>query len=294
VPVQDHALSKTRTGRFWVYCGDRDHPYSVYDYTPSRKRDGPAEFLKNFTGYLQADAFGGYDGIYAGSGGAIVEVACWAHARRKFHEAQRTAGRTAHEALARIGQLYALERELKDLCAGAWNELSRDERDSRLAAARQERAAPLLEAFRTWLAGEAARALPKSPIGQAIAYTRSNWAALCRYTEQGYLAIDNNTSERTLRPAAIGRKNWLFVGNDQGGRTAAVLFTMIASAKANCADPFAYLRDVLTRLPSLLVRSAASGETRDVLPARPDLAAFLPDRWLAAHPDARFTPNRPA
>src|SRR5262249_32937635 len=150
----------------------------------------------------------------------------------------RTAGQTAHEALARIGQLYALEREFK----GA--------DDDRRQAARGQRAVPLLESFQTWLDGEAARALPKSPIGQAISYTRSNWAALCRYTDKVYLAIENNRSERSWRPAAIGRKNWLFVGNDQGGRTAAVLFTMIASAKANSADPFAYLRDLLTRLPA--------------------------------------------
>ncbi len=149
-----------------------------------------------------------------------------------------------------------------------------------------------MDSFQKWLADEAARALPKSPIGQAISYTRSNWAALCRYTEQGYLAIDNNLSERTLRPAAIGRKNWLFVGNDQGGRTAAVLFTMIASAKATGVDPFAYLRDVLTRLPSVLVSRAATGESRDLSPARPDLAEFLPDRWLRTHPDARFVQNR--
>ncbi|MBI2825954.1 MAG: IS66 family transposase, partial [Planctomycetia bacterium] len=168
LPVLDPTLPHTRTGRLWVYCGDRDHPYAVYDYTASRKRDGPAAFLKNFTGYLQADAFGGYDGIYAGSGGKIVEVACWAHARRKFHEAQRTAGRLAHEALVRIGQLYTIERELREACAGAWNDLARDEQDTRIAQVRQERARPLLALFRAWLDAQAAQALPKSPIGQAI------------------------------------------------------------------------------------------------------------------------------
>jgi transposase len=281
VPVQDHSLPHTRTGRFWVYVGDADHPYSVYDYTPSRKRDGPAEFLQDFRGYLQADAFGGYDGIYAGSQGAILEVACWAHARRKFHEAQRTAGVSAHEALARIGQLYAVEREFKEACANAGSKLPRDQQYARIAAARQQRALPLLQSLRAWL--DTLRPLPKSPLGQATAYTLSNWDALCRYTEQGFLAIDNNTSERTLRPAAIGRKNWLFVGGDQGGQTAAVLFTMIASAKANAVDPFAYLRDVLAELPILLAAAA---------PAMPDLTQFLPDRWRANHPDARFVLNR--
>jgi transposase len=282
VPVLDPTLPHTRTGRFWVYCGDEAHPYSVYDYTPSRRRDGPAEFLTNFTGYLQADAFGGYDGIFAGSQGQILEVACWAHARRKFHEAQRSAGRIAHEAMARIGQLYALERELKESCRGAWAELSRDQQQARIAAARRERAVPLLASFRGWLDTQAAHALPKSPVGQAIGYALSNWEALARYPEQGYLAIDNNLSERTLRPAAIGRKNWLFVGGDQGGRTAAAWFTMIASAKACGVDPLAWLRDVLTELPKF----PASG------PSVPDVTDLLPDRWLLAHPAARFHPNR--
>lgn len=284
VPVLDPLLPHTRTGRFWVYCGDAEHPYSVYDYTPSRQRDGPAQFLTGFRGYLQADAFGGYDGIYAGSGGAIQEVACWAHARRKFHEAQRTAGSSAHEALARIGQLYAIERELSEACAGTWGELARDERYVRIATVRRERAAPLLTSLRAWLDAQKVSALPKSPIGQAISYTLSNWEALVRYTEQGYLAIDNNLAERTLRPATIGRKNWLFAGNDRGGSTAAVLFTMIASAKGCGADPFAWLRDVLAQLPALVAAH----------PAAPDVTDLLPDRWRHAHPDAHFSTNRSA
>jgi hypothetical protein len=293
VPVVDPTLPHTRQGRFWLYFGDRNHPYAVYDYTPNHKRDGPARFLANYQGYLQADAFGGYDGIYAGSGGKIVEVACWAHARRKFYEAQRSAGAVAHEALARIGQLFAIERELKEVrhgesaegttCAGSWSELSGDERAERIAAVREERAKPLLESFGQWLHERHAKALPKSPIGQAIAYALSNWKALCRYTEDGDLAIDNNLAERTLRSQAIGRKNWLFAGNDNGARTAAVLYTMIASAKANGVDPYAYLRDLYTRLPVL----AAAGQI-----AEADLTALLPDEWLKAHPEATFTPNR--
>lgn len=284
-PVLDPTLPHTRTGRFWVYCGDWAHRYSVYDYTASRKRDGPARLLSGYEGYLQADAFGGYDGIYAGSGGKIVEVACWAHARRKFHEAQRSAGRAAHEALARIGQLYALERQLQQACDGPWSELTREEQHARTAAARQEQALPLLMSLRAWLDAQAAGALPKSPIGQAVSYALSNWLALCRYTEQGYLAIDNNLSERTLRPAAIGRKNWMFLGNDQGGRTAAVLFTMVASCKANGVDPFAWLRDVLADLPTRLAAAR---------PKPPDVTDLLPDRWLQAHPAARLPTNRPA
>lgn len=284
VPVLDPTLPRTRTGRFWVYCGDEAHPYSVYDFTPSRKRDGPAEFLQGYQGYLQADAFGGYDGIYAGSAGKIVEVACWAHARRKFHEAERSAGRLAHEALARIGQLYALERELKQTCAAAWSEVSREEQSARIAQARQEHALPLLQALNTWLNEQQRTALPKSPLGQAIGYARSNWQALVRYPEQGYLAIDNNLAERTLRPAAIGRKNWLFAGNDQGGHTAAVLFTTIASAKTCGVDPFAWLRDVFAHLPALIAAQ----------PAAPDITDLLPDHWRQSHPNAHLPTNRPA
>jgi hypothetical protein len=283
VPVLDPSLPHTRQGRFWLYFGDRNHPYAVYDYTPNHKRDGPARFLANYQGYLQADAFGGYSGIYTGSGGKIVEFACWAHARRKFYEAQRSAGAVAHEALARIGQLFAIERELTEACAGSWSELSGDERAERIAAVRQERARPLLETFGQWLCERHAKALRKSPIGQAIAYALSNWTALCRYPEDGDLAIDNNLAERTLRSQAIGRKNWLFAGSDNGACTTAVLYTMIASAKANGVDPYAYLRDLYTRLPLL----AAAGEI-----AEADLTALLPDEWLKTHPEATFTPNR--
>ena len=283
VPVLDPRLPHTRQGRFWLYFGDRNHPYAVYEYTPNHKRDGPARFLVNYQGYLQADAFGGYDGIYAGSGGKIVEVACWAHARRKFYDAQRSAGAVAHEALARIGQLYSIERELREACAGAWSELSGDERAERIAAVRAERARPRLESFGQWLRERHAKALPKSPIGQAIAYALSNWIALGRYTEDGDLAIDNNLAERTLRPCAIGRKNWLFAGSDNGARTAAALYTMIASAKANGVDPYAYVRELYTRLPVL----TSAGQI-----AEADLAALLPDEWLKAHPQATFTPNR--
>jgi transposase len=261
VPVLDASLPHTRTGRFWVYVGDRRHPYVVYDYTPSRKRDGPAEFLKGYEGYLQADAFGGYDGIYTGSQGKIREVGCWAHARRKFFEAKETASRLAHEALVRIGELYALERQAQEA------ELSAEE----IRGVRQEQALPKLAAFRGWLEELRLDALPKSPIGIAARYALANWQALVRYCEDGELAIDNNVAERAVKPCAIGRKNWLFCGSDGGGRTAAILFTMTASAKRNDLDPFAWLRGVLTQLP--LLRAAGT------LPPDELLHPLLPDVW---------------
>jgi transposase len=258
VPVWDPTLPHTRTGRFWVYIGDARHPYVVYDYTPRRTRDGPEEFLKGFRGYLQADAFSGYDRICAGSG--VIEVACWAHVRRKFYESRTSAPVPAHAALARIRQLYKIEHAAAELPA--------DDR----RALRQRDALPLLNAFEGWLAEQGRQVLPKSPIGQAIAYARSNWAALLRYTEHGELSIDNNLAERMLRAQALGRRNWTFLGSDRGGRTAAVLYSLTGTCKHHDIDPFAYLQDILRRLPTH--------------PAD-QLDELLPDVWFASHSSAR-------
>jgi transposase len=258
VPVWDPTLPKTRTGRFWVYVGDVRNPYVVYDYTPRRTRDGPEKFLGGFRGYLQADAFSGYDRMCAGPD--VKEVACWAHVRRKFFESRTSAPVPAHAALARIRQLYKIEAAAK--------ELSAEER----RAVRLRDSVPSLTAFGDWLTEQGRHALPKSPIGQAIAYAQSNWAALIRYTESGDLSIDNNLAERMLRAQAIGRRNWTFLGSDRGGRTAAVLYSLTGTCKRHDIDPFAYLQDVLRLLPS---RPADR------------LDEFLPDVWLASHPSAR-------
>jgi transposase len=259
VPVWDPTLPKTRTGRFWVYLGDVLNPYCVYDFTPRRTRDGPERFLKGFAGYLQADAFSGYDRICAGS--KVIRVACWAHARRKFYDARRTDPRPAHQALARIGQLYKIE----DAC----KELSADER----AAIRQRDAVPLLKSLGEWLDEQARKALPKSPVGRAVAYARNQWPDLQTYTLDGELSIDNNLSERNVRAQALGRKNYLFVGSDRGGRTAATLYSLVGSCKRLRVDPFAYLKDILERLPTH--------------PAD-RLGELLPDDWVAANPHARI------
>jgi transposase len=258
VPVWDLTLPQTRTGRFWVYIGDVRHPYVVYDYTPRRTRDGLEQFLKGFRGYLQADAFSGYDRMCAGPD--VIEVACWAHVRRMFFEARTSAPVLAHTALARIRQLYAVE--------GAAEGLSAEGR----RALRQRDSVPLLTAFEEWLTEQGRHVLPKSPIGQAIAYAQSNWAALCRYPEHGELSIDKNLAERTLRAQAIGRRNWTFLGSDRGGRTAAILYSMTGSCKHHDIDPFAYLTDILRRLPSH--------------PAQ-QLDELLPDAWFTSHPSAR-------
>lgn len=267
VPVLDERQNKTRQGRLWTYIGDAAHPYVVFEYTPDHTRAGPAKFLEHFAGYLQADAFNGYDAIFTGSSGRIIEVACWAHARRKFFEARTTDPARGHEALARIRQLYDVEDEVRKLT----DEAAR-------AAYRQQHAVPLLTAFREWLDREVDVVLPKSPMGHAMAYTLSNWDALLRYPQAGFLAIDNNVSERTLRAIGIGRKNWMFVGSDKGGATAAVLYGVIATCKRHGIDPFFYLQDLFGRI-------AACPPDR--------LADLLPDRWAAARRAAAEAPPSP-
>jgi transposase len=265
VKLLDPSLRQARTARFWVYIGDARHPYSVYDFTTSRERDGPAKFLAGFRGYLQADAYGGYNGIFLKSDGAIQEVACWTHCRRYWWEARTSDSRRAHQALAYIARLYKIEEQL----AGASDDQRRE--------ARQQHARPVLEQFGQWLDREQHEVLPKSPIAAAFTYTRNQWQALQRYTEAGFLSIDNNLSERTVKTPAIGRKNWLFVASETGGHRAARLFSLTASCKANCVEPFAYLRDIFACLP--LLGDSPSAEQLDEL---------LPDRWLAAHPEHRW------
>jgi transposase len=262
VPIQDDQRDTTRKGRLWIYLGDRDHAYNVFAYTPSRARDGPQTFLADFRGHLQADAFSGYDGIY--TNGQVQEVACWAHARRKFYEARTSDAARSHQALARIGRLYDLERAAKE--QSERDELSVEQADALRLHLRQEQAVPELTALRHWLNEQAIPALPKSPMGQAINYAVNQWDALVRYTTAGFLAIDNNAAERALRAIAIGRKNWLFCGSDKGGHTAATLFTMTSTCQRHRLDPFAYLRDVLPQL-------AAGPQSAE------SLAALLPDRW---------------
>jgi hypothetical protein len=197
-------------GRFWVYIRDAASPYDVYDFTENRKPDGPARFLVNYAGYLQADAFSGYDGIYTGSDGQILKVACWAHARRKFFEARSSSPAEASLILQMVRRLYEVE------------DRARPVDDAARAALRQAEAVPVLERLREERDRLSSRLLPKSALGQAVTYSLNQWRALCRYTEDGRLTIDNNVAERRLRDQAVGRKNWLFLGNDEAGPRAAV------------------------------------------------------------------------
>jgi len=259
VKVLDPELDHTRTGRFWAYVGDDRHRYAVYDYTPSRKRDGPEAFLKDYRGVLQADAFGGYDGIFLKSNGKILEAACCAHARRKFFDVRETAPALAHQGLAFFNRLYAIEHDAEALSPDARRAL------------RQAQSVPILNDMHVWLNEQLRELRPKSSVAGAIRYSLKNWDALCRFTSDGNIPIDNNRTERTLRDQAVGRKNWLFLGSDTGGRTAAVLYSLVASAKRHHLDPQAYLTDVLRRLPAVTNPLA--------------LRDLLPDRWATSHPE---------
>ena len=234
IPVQDASREHCRTGRIWAYVSTGG---VVYDATADRCRDGPMNFLKHFRGYLQCDAYAGYDELFRASGGGIVEVACWAHARRKFVEAEKTAPALAHEAVARIKQLYAVEHEAKALDA------------SSRAALRQQKATPLLAALKQWLDRERSKAIPRTPIADAFTYLANQWDALNVYTRDGRLAIDNNAAERAIKPFAIGRKNWMFFGSDRGGRVLATLSSFTATCELFRINPWNWLRDTLTRLP---------------------------------------------
>ena len=330
VDVLDKNRQATRTGRFWVYLGDREHPHIVFDYTASRSRDGPVKFLgswgKDGKVYLQADAFGGYDGIYiapasdapgadaivtnataaltvdpvgvpaaphasdapmgsdasvehgptrvdrasvlinaflsaiAALKAGIVEVACWAHARRKFYEARNSDPARSAQAMAYIRLLYDVEDRAKE----------KNLDPAARAALRQQLAVPRLAQFKAWLEtqqlSEGGGVLPKSPMGQAITYALNQYNALCVYVSDGDLAIDNNAAENTLRRIAVGRKNWLFCGSDAGGQTAAILFSLIATCERHRVNPFEYLRDVLGRIASQPMSR---------------LADLLPGQWKA-------------
>jgi transposase len=270
VKLQDPVTHQLSTARLWGYLGDSDHPDNVFDFTVNRKRDGPQRFLASYQGYLQADAFTGYDGLYlpqvSDGQPRIYEVACNAHARRKFYEARDSDMLRSHQALAYYRQLYELERQAQTL---AFSESQRYQM-------RQDLAVPILNQLHTWLVGQRAEVLPKSPMAEAIGYALNNWAALRRYTEAGFLSIDNNVAEREMKRIAIGRKNWLFVGSAQGGRTAAVLFSFTSTCARLRIEPWSYLEEVLRRLPTM-----AAGE----------LGELLPQRWQASRAAAASSPS---
>lgn len=234
VPILDASRTETRRGYLWAYIGDRRTV--VFDYTPTHSRDGPVAFLGDYAGYVQADAYKGYDAFF--ENGDATEVGCWAHTRRKFYDARTTDPRRAHEILALIGKLYDIEREAKQ------NELNA----LAIRGLRQQHSKAILAEISPRLEDWSIEVLPKSPIGQAVSYARGQWNALNQYLDDGNLDIDNNLAERVLRTVAIGRRNWMFAGSDAGAERAAVIYSLVATCKLCHIDPFAYLRDILDRV----------------------------------------------
>ena len=251
---------RCKNGRIWTYIGDRDHPYTVYDYTPDRTRAGPSKWLGQFRGYLQADAYGGYDGIYATG---VKEVACWAYGRRHFFDAKDTDARRAAQMLSMVRELYAVEHEAHAQIAST-QDLTHEQADAIRLALRQAKSLPILATIKVWLDTEQKLVLPRSPMAGAITYALNQWDALCIYTTQGFLNIDNNAAERAMRRVGIGRKNWLFAGHDVAAQRTATLYTLVASAERHGLDPQRYLTGVLARIASTNVSQ---------------LEQFLPDRW---------------
>jgi transposase len=241
VPVLAPGTGKTKTGRLWTYVrdgrpyGDVRPPAAAYFYSPDRKGEHPAAHLKDFKGTLHADGYAGFNAIFGQK--RVVEAACWAHVRRKFFDVHAATGSPiAKEALDRIGALYGIEVEARGRPP--------DER-RRL---REQKSKQLLDELRTWLAATNTKLSQKTQLAAAIRYTLSRWPALTRFIEDGRIEIDNNAAERSIRPLALGRKNYLFAGSDAGGERAATIYSLIETAKLNGLDPEAYLRDVIARI----------------------------------------------
>lgn len=241
IPVLAPGNGRTKTGRLWTYvrddrpAGEDAAPAVWFAYSEDRKGEHPRQHLKNFKGALQADAYAGFHHLYGD--GAIYEVACWAHARRKFHDIHAIhASPITTEALARIGALYRIEEGVRGKPA-----------DLRLSVRKTE-ARPLLDELRTWMEKMLRSLSTKSETAGAIRYALSRWRALTRYIDDGQLEIDNSAAERALRAVALGRKNYLFAGSDAGGDRAAAFYSLIGSAKLNGLDPELYLRTVLTQI----------------------------------------------
>jgi transposase len=241
VPVLAPGLGKTKLGRLWTYvrddrpAGDATPPAVWFAYTPDRKGERPKAHLSSFTGTLQADAYAGFDQLY--ESGRIREAACWAHVRRKFydlHVAHKSP--VAQEALRRIGELYAIEGDI------------RGRQPEERCRVRDERSRPLLELLKQWLEEILVKLSKKSDTAQAVRYALGRWEALVRYVDDGRLEVDNNAAERALRVVALGRKNYLFAGSDRGGESAAAIYSLIGTAKLNHVDPETYLREVLSRI----------------------------------------------
>jgi hypothetical protein len=265
LPVLDPGRGRTKTGRLWGYAID-DRPWGgatppavVYLYAEDRKGEHPAAHLAGFRGVLQVDGYGGFKSLLGNRPAGEVRLAfCWAHCRRRFYEIhQATGSPLAGEALRRIGELYAIEAEIRGRPA--------EER----RATRQERSRPIVEALHAWLTAQLGRVSGKSGLAEAIRYALRHWQGLVLFLEDGRLELDTNSIERAIRPIALGRKNSLFAGSDGGAGHWAIVASLVATAKLNGVEPLAWLTDVLERV--------VSGRTK-----AHELERLLPWTWKAA------------
>jgi len=252
-------LNPLRTAYAWIYLGDRFNPYTVFELSPGHQQEFPQQFLGDYRGFIHADGYSGYNPLYAAG---ATHVGCWMHVRRYFFEAKDSDPARAHEAIARIRLLYAVEREAKE----------KGLLDAELAAYRQEHAGPLLQGFADWLAKEVPRSLPKSKMGEALTYATNQWPSLIRYVADGWLAIDNSAAEQAIRPLAVGRRNWLQIAGDGGLKSAGVLLSMAATVKRHGVNAWEYLEHVLGTM-------AQRG-------ANADYSDLLVDTWQQARADS--------
>ena len=260
MPMQNK--DKCANARMWVYIGDAAQPY---DFTLDRGRDGPSRFLKDYAQILVADGYAGYNGVVVGN--AITRAGCWAHARRKIVEAEKSAPEIAKQAVERVRSLYAIERQGKDASV-----------EERLKL-RQQQSAPLLNELHEKLLEWKEKLLPKHPMAEAINYALGQWRELITFCADGAVPIDNNASEREMKRVVLNRKNSLFVGNPRGGRTAAILASLTSTCRRHEIDPQLYLTQLLTNLPILHARQ---------------LPQWLPDRWKINHAARLATMPNPA
>jgi transposase len=262
VPVLEPGNGKTKTGRLWTYvrddrpAGSETAPAVWFAYSPDRKGEHPAKHLNNYKGILQADGYAGFNQLY--EKGAIVEAACWAHVRRKFHDLyQAHRSPIAKEALERIAQLYGIEKDIR----------GRSPAERR--AVRNQRSRPLLESMQAWLKTTLAKLSQKSDVAAAILYALGRWNALILYCDDGRVEVDNNAAERALRAVALGRKNYLFAGSDTGGERAAAIYSLIGSAKLHGIDPEAYLTSVMRRIADHPINRISELLPWNLFPAKP-------------------------
>ena len=269
-PVPVLAKGKTVTGRLWTYVrddrpfGGRDPPAAVFFYSRDRAGDHPGRHLAGYAGILQADAYAGFNRLYAADRlpGPIAEAACWAHARRKFFVLADVAAKArgklpvlaplALEAVKKIDAIFDIEREINGLAA-----------EERLIV-RSSRIVPLVADLEKWMRAERARLSRHAEVAKAMDYMLKRWASFARFLDDGRICLTNNAAERELRGIALGRKAWLFCGSDRGGERAAIMYTLIQTARLNGVDPQAWLADVLARINDYKIK---------------DLAALLPWHW---------------